>query len=388
MKNVSTTMKKFVKNFSWMLIGLPVLMGAIYKDSYRVKAIASYDRHKGIFVSVNDFMDIDRALLRNMEFQFHFCPVDEKVFRAQSNWSRSPSFFYDQARRGIWYKIKIAYQIRENDIITDVGFLKLDSSLRGFRPRTEMINGELQPILPQAFAPDKKTIFDTYLRSYLDQSEILESDKCYGLSFLAQSPNAYSIHSGKTQEADLVEVPEEEKSIPAIFNLFEATTELFHKGKAIYSMLSPKWVIQDSEATQNFFNQKYEKLILLSRIEVRDIPRSFQNTGDRMYVPGIKLNIQKDQSSSILSNQYATIDKYINTPGIHIWSEIPCSENIDTDLILETQSALKALGYYQEVENGKFDSYTKLSITKFQMERGLPIGNLDLETLSSLGIRY
>lgn len=360
----------------------------VANKAYQAKALASYNRPEGIFVSAREFIDIDNSVLQKMEFQFHFCPINERVFEAVSKWSRSPSFFHKRARAGIWYKIKIAYQIIEDGYVKELGFLDLGTELRGFRPKTVGEGAKRKVILPQAYNPLKKKLYNEYLRSYLEQPEILESDKCYGLSFLSQSASADPVFNVQKQEADLTEVTLENKEVPGIFSLLEATVELFQKGQEIYRNWSPKWSVRDPKASSEYYYQKYKKLILLTKVEVRDIPLGFQNTGAPMYVPGIKLNIEQDQSSSVLSNQYATLDKFINTQGIHIWQEIPCSDTIDTDLILETQSALKALGYYQEIENGVFDSYTKLAITKFQLERGLPIGNLDLVTLAYLGIKY
>ncbi|MCB0596796.1 MAG: peptidoglycan-binding protein [Lewinellaceae bacterium] len=85
-------------------------------------------------------------------------------------------------------------------------------------------------------------------------------------------------------------------------------------------------------------------------------------------------------------NPYATIDKFINFSGTYIWMEIPCVDGIDKNLMIRVQSALKKLGYYSGKENGEFSVQTKLAVTDFQRRKGLPIGNLDLETLRLLGV--
>lgn len=391
MKNVSTTMSntkiRFLYKPMLILVCFFFSVGAEnikIGKKYHAKALASYDRPEGIFVSVLEFMDIDRETLQQMQFQFHFCPIGENKFKQANDWSRSPSFFHKNALAGIWYKIKIKYKLQRGTE-ADLGWLDLEAELRGFRPKTVFRNGQIEVVKPQAYNPARKKIYNTYLRSYLDQAEILQSNKCYGLSFLSLPSAQTTGTSEKMQEADLTEVVAQESGTPTIFEVFSTALQLIQEK---YESWSPDYSISQSDLTSQYFYRKYKKLLLLSQVEVSDIPAGFQNAGDTMYTPGVKLKIKQDHSSSILSNQYTTLDKFMNTQGIHIWQEIPCSEEMDLDLILEAQSALKKLGYYQKLENGKFDSHTKLAITKFQLERGLPIGNLDLKTLAYLGIQY
>jgi len=68
--------------------------------------------------------------------------------------------------------------------------------------------------------------------------------------------------------------------------------------------------------------------------------------------------------------------------------ELPvlCESNRTPKLISKLQESLKALGYPVEI-SGLLDDTTMAYITEFQKSKGLPYGDVSLETLGALGVR-
>lgn len=68
------------------------------------------------------------------------------------------------------------------------------------------------------------------------------------------------------------------------------------------------------------------------------------------------------------------------------WKEVLCQQDITKSIISQIQTTLRNnQSYYGEI-NGDFDEITQKSLTSFQKDNGLPIGQLDFETLDVLGI--
>lgn len=64
-----------------------------------------------------------------------------------------------------------------------------------------------------------------------------------------------------------------------------------------------------------------------------------------------------------------------------------CSKQITSKLCIDVQNSLRQKGYYTKPENSViFDSNLKASLSQFQVENNLPLGQLDYETLDKLGI--
>jgi hypothetical protein len=73
--------------------------------------------------------------------------------------------------------------------------------------------------------------------------------------------------------------------------------------------------------------------------------------------------------------------------GYQEWREVLCADKLDTQRILAIQKALKAEGYDPGPFDNMFGTQTKQALIKFQQDKGLPVGNLNLETLKSLGVQ-
>lgn len=86
--------------------------------------------------------------------------------------------------------------------------------------------------------------------------------------------------------------------------------------------------------------------------------------------------------------EYATFTKktLIKQGGNTVWKEVLCENQITGYTILAIQRALKNRNY----DIGNFDQIlgpqTKAALTQFQKDNGLPVGQLDIDTLNLLGV--
>jgi hypothetical protein len=73
--------------------------------------------------------------------------------------------------------------------------------------------------------------------------------------------------------------------------------------------------------------------------------------------------------------------------GDVVWTEIICQKDLTKDKIMSVQQALKEAGYDAGTPDGAMGAQTKLALSKYQKDKGFPVGNLDIETLNALGIK-
>ena len=88
--------------------------------------------------------------------------------------------------------------------------------------------------------------------------------------------------------------------------------------------------------------------------------------------------------------EYSTISKrtLVKKGGFTEWREVLCNTEITSFTIRQVQQALKDKGYDPGPVDGVMGVRTKSALTQYQKDRGLPVGQLDLETLNSLGVQY
>lgn len=70
------------------------------------------------------------------------------------------------------------------------------------------------------------------------------------------------------------------------------------------------------------------------------------------------------------------------------WVEIVCPSKVDGFLIGQVQLALKGRKYYHGRINGIWTDFVQTALENYQIENSLPIGKLDKQTVSSLGLNY
>lgn len=128
------------------------------------------------------------------------------------------------------------------------------------------------------------------------------------------------------------------------------------------------------------------KTIVVKPAETRtiDIPAQYRTVKKTVVV--------KPASSSVIEipAQYNTVSdrRLVKTGGFSEWREVLCQNKVNSIKIKEIQAALKSRGYDPGPIDDVMGSKTKNALVKFQKDNGLPVGQLDFETLKALGVSY
>ncbi|NNC95368.1 MAG: peptidoglycan-binding protein [Chitinophagales bacterium] len=72
--------------------------------------------------------------------------------------------------------------------------------------------------------------------------------------------------------------------------------------------------------------------------------------------------------------------------GYQAWREVLCGDQITSTKIRQIQLALKAKGYDPGPVDNILGPQTRAALTNYQHDKGLPVGNLNIETMKSLGV--
>lgn len=96
-----------------------------------------------------------------------------------------------------------------------------------------------------------------------------------------------------------------------------------------------------------------------------------------------------DESSTAFPFKIDTfkVIQRVNEP-IQDWHEVLCENKTTKKLLFNLQEKLWELGYYKGDKTRKLDSKTKSALINFQKDNNLPYGQLNIESLKALGIRY
>jgi len=85
---------------------------------------------------------------------------------------------------------------------------------------------------------------------------------------------------------------------------------------------------------------------------------------------------------------YKTVQKrvLVEKGGYQVWREILCGNDLTVEKIIQIQRALQVKGYNPGPIDDVFGPLTKAALVQYQKDKGLPVGNLNMETLESLGV--
>ena len=119
-------------------------------------------------------------------------------------------------------------------------------------------------------------------------------------------------------------------------------------------------------------------------IQVEDIPAQFGSISKRV------LKTPASTRSIEIPAEYTTITKrnLVRKGGFTEWKEVLCPENVTGYTTRQIQTALNDRGYDAGPLDNVMGARTKAALAKFQKDNGLPVGNLNFETLKALGVRY
>jgi len=78
--------------------------------------------------------------------------------------------------------------------------------------------------------------------------------------------------------------------------------------------------------------------------------------------------------------------RLVKEGGYTIWTEILCADRTTSSRIRNVQRALRTAGYDPGPIDGVLGIKTQAAMKQYQTDKGLPLGNLNIETLNSLGV--
>ncbi len=159
------------------------------------------------------------------------------------------------------------------------------------------------------------------------------------------------------------------------------------KGKASVTCLSqdPKdcevWCLKEVPAVYKTESRKVEKVAAVT--SEKEIPAVTK------VVPRKKMVEPASERKIEVPATYKTEMKkvLVKKGGYQGWKEVLCEQNATDNKIGEIQKALKREGYDPGPIDNQMGGKTKDALIKFQQDKGLPVGNLNTETLKALGVQ-
>jgi len=77
----------------------------------------------------------------------------------------------------------------------------------------------------------------------------------------------------------------------------------------------------------------------------------------------------------------------VRAGGFTVWTEILCAEKTTSSKVRSVQQALSNAGYDPGPIDGVMGLKTQAAMAQYQNDKGLPVGNMNMETLKALGVQ-
>jgi len=138
------------------------------------------------------------------------------------------------------------------------------------------------------------------------------------------------------------------------------------------------------EIPAEYTTRTFKKLVKPATTRTEEIPAEYTTRSMKKLVSAASTrNIE-------IPAEYNTVSRrnLVRKGGFSEWREVVCNSDVTSELVRKVQSALKSMGYDAGPVDNVMGSLTKAALTKFQKDKGLPVGQLDFETLKALGIDY
>ena len=119
-----------------------------------------------------------------------------------------------------------------------------------------------------------------------------------------------------------------------------------------------------------------------ARVEEHKIPAEVQHVH-------VRTEVSPEHTEVItVPATYKTVTKFKQIGGGDVeWVRILCDTNTTREAIIKVQVALAKEGYYKGRRNGVFGPDCWDALRRFQRDKGLPVGQLDVETAGRLGVK-
>ena len=187
----------------------------------------------------------------------------------------------------------------------------------------------------------------------------------------------------------------QEEVVPAVYKevkrkvLKSAATTREEVIPAQYEVVKVRKIKTPASTREEVIPAKYEEVTKQviqaeANTSMEDIPAEFASYTKQVVESNAAVEV--DEIPAV----YETITKrtLVKKGGFTEWREVLCPNEVTSYTIRQVQTALKAQGYEPGPLDNILGAQTKAALTKFQKDNGLPMGNLDLETLRKLGIQY
>ena len=114
------------------------------------------------------------------------------------------------------------------------------------------------------------------------------------------------------------------------------------------------------------------------------IPAEYKAVSSKVFITPATTGLE------MVAPEYGTVTyrKLVRQGGFTEWREVLCGEKLTGYTVRQIQDALRKAGYYKGTSDNTMGASTKAALVKFQQDKGLPVGNVDFETLKALGINY
>jgi len=146
---------------------------------------------------------------------------------------------------------------------------------------------------------------------------------------------------------------------------------------------------QPATTTEDIIPAKYEtvtKRVIAEPSKVIEIPVDPQYKTVKTKV----LVSPEAASEVVIPAVYKTVNerRLVRKGGYSVWTEILCASKTSSSTVRSVQSALTDKGYTVGPIDGVMGLQTQTALKQFQTDNGLPIGNLNIETLKALGLKF
>jgi hypothetical protein len=166
-----------------------------------------------------------------------------------------------------------------------------------------------------------------------------------------------------------------------------ATTTKWVKGNADASCLNENpdncRVLCLVQIPAQYKVQSARRLVTPAYTQQIEIPASYK------YMPRKVLKTEETQQALEIPATFKTVTQNIlvKKGGFSEWKEVLCANQLTEQRITMIQKALLDKGYNPGPIDNIFGPQTKSALLKYQIDNNLPQGNLNLETLTSLGVQ-
>lgn len=156
---------------------------------------------------------------------------------------------------------------------------------------------------------------------------------------------------------------------------------------AIYRTESRQVLVEPAKTVEDVIPAVYKTVTKQvidnpARVEEIDIPAEYTTISKKVLVS------PESTRSEEIPAQYQDIAerKLVKKGGYTVWTEILCADKTTNDKIYRIQRVLKEAGYDPGPIDGVLGVQTQAALKQYQTDKGLPVGNLNMETLKAMGV--